>query len=1365
MPRLAVLICTHNRATLLERALASLNAAARPPGWEVEILVAANACTDGTHALLERYRREAPACDGLALEWFAEPRPGKSFALNSAIPRIAAELVTFVDDDHRVDPGYLAGVCRAADTYPEATMFCGRILPDWDGSEPAWVHDEGPYKIRPLPIPRADAGPVPKPVTVDDPTPGGGNLFVRRGVFDRVGRFSADLGPHGHDLGGGEDRDFVLRAFAGGETMQYAPDVVQFHYVDPERLRFGYVLRKAYQRSRSVARGDATLEAVPRYLWRMLGEYAAGASLTLSPAKRRFYLVRAASTLGDIRGRRDVAGDIRSPRVGRRWRTSAFLLWLAVTAVAGAGLALADGSADALTGAAAALTISACFATLLAAKSVADYSQTGPRLRAEIRQYYRLYTLLAFSRLVAYALVALFVMAAAGVITYAAASIALGVPRTPVGAAVAATAGILVLSGLQFCQHLLFVPALLAASSHYRLSRLYPLWRALSPRRLWASWSVVAFGVVVALVAASWKLAAAGNWSLLAALWCAAAFYAGVVAWMRRAPDPRPLGARAQTDGPPNILMIGSDTLRADRIGGEYPRALAPHISRLAARGALFRNCYVPCARTAPSLISLLTGVWPNRHGVRDNYVPPPETKLEMEALPAILRRHGYFTAALSDWCGADLGKYTFGFDYVDVPEDQWNLKLFIRQGPKDLRLFLSLFTHGDLGRALLPELHYLGGVPLTDELGRETRRLVSYLGQLDRPFFLNAFLSTTHGPFGSEYPYYTLFSAPEYKGESKFVMARVADPFDIIRRQAEPREEFDLDQIINLYDACVRRFDDEVARILSHLDACGLSRNTIVVLYSDHGMEFFEHGTWGQGNSAIGDASTRVPMLVVDPRREASRVVTDVVRSVDLVPTLLELTGVPPKAGVDGVSLAGYLAPSASALELDAFNETGIWLTQLPGMPADHLRYPPLPDLLEVPDKASGTLAIKPGYRDLVVAAKDRMLRRGRWKLVYQPLENGHLLKLFDMTTDPGCATDVMASNGEIASRLWPPLEDWIRADAACARLLAGDRSGVAPHESFATAANAEGSGVRAGRGSAALRRRGIEAAALYLRHSPIDHGRWRLLNAALPLLRAEGASMGRRQVRCRHGFRFLADLGDWLGQYVYLTGGYEPPTAAVIHALVEPGDTVLDIGANAGFFTLLAAARVGPRGRVLAFEPLPGVRRDLEANVGLNRFGNVTIHGAAVSDRKATLTLFEGPQGHKGLSSLRPIDMAVQSLAVPAIALDDLAGEIGPVKLAKIDVEGAELLALVGASKLIARDRPHLVIEFTDEYLRSFGHSAALLAEWLFDHGYAVYRIEETRLTRVERPTLPANFQFNALCVHRDRPLPRVLAGKVAA
>jgi arylsulfatase A-like enzyme len=570
---------------------------------------------------------------------------------------------------------------------------------------------------------------------------------------------------------------------------------------------------------------------------------------------------------------------------------------------------------------------------------------------------------------------------------------------------------------------------------HYRTSRLYGLWQWMTPGRI-ARIEALAIGLVVALlVTSSVQLAQDHRFDELLALWTCLLAFGGLIVcsgWQAdaRAPRRRP---QRKPGAPPNILMIGSDTLRADRLGVlGYQRTLTPHIDALAAHSTLFSRCYVPCARTAPSLISMLTGTWPHTHGVRDNFVDDAHTQLPVEALPTLLKRAGYRTAAISDWCGADMGKFSFGFDYTDLPDDQWNLKYLIRQGPKDLRLFVSLFTHNRLGRLFLPELYYLGGVPMTRALGSRARRLVSRLAESAQPFFMNVFYSTTHPPFASEWPWYTHCADPAYTGESKFAMAKLSDPFDIIRRQGAPREEFDLDQIIDLYDGCVAQFDDEVGKILAHLDACGLADNTIVVVYSDHGMEFFEHDTWGQGNSAIGDFSARIPLLIRDPQRSRGKRIDSVVRSIDLAPTLLDLAGCLPAAQMEGVSLAPHIDAQSAPPELDAFNETGIWINDIPGLPITHLRYPDLLELLEIPDRDNGSFAIKPQYHEIILAAKDRMLCNGRWKLTYQPLHDGCRLMLFNLENDPTCRHDVLADHRELADALWERLARWIANDPA---------------------------------------------------------------------------------------------------------------------------------------------------------------------------------------------------------------------------------------------------------------------------------------------------------------------------------------------
>ena len=260
----------------------------------------------------------------------------------------------------------------------------------------------------------------------------------------------------------------------------------------------------------------------------------------------------------------------------------------------------------------------------LLAKSLADFSQTGPRIREEVLTHYRRYTLFALSRLSGWAFVIMLFSAGGGVLLYFMLSLSLGHEWSGWFALAAAALGISGAATLQFLRKLRFNPGLLVASTHYRISRFYWLWRWATPGRIYFLQSICIAAVALLLVAASWQLAKQHRSSELIALWAAVLSYAGIIIWSAWLPEPGPsrVSSENASDAPPNILMIGSDTLRADRLSAlGYHRPLTPHIDRLAEQGALFANCYVPCARTAPSLISLLTGTWPHTHGIRDNFV------------------------------------------------------------------------------------------------------------------------------------------------------------------------------------------------------------------------------------------------------------------------------------------------------------------------------------------------------------------------------------------------------------------------------------------------------------------------------------------------------------------------------------------------------------------------------------------------------------------------------------------------------------------------------------------------------------------------------------------------------------------------
>ncbi len=238
-PRLAVVICTYNRSALLLKTLDSLYASGYQGTEPIDIVVVANYCSDDTLSQLAWFRANQPQ-DCLRLSWLVEPKPGKSYALNTAIEKTSHSMLCFIDDDQIVETGFLQHLLNGASQYPDDSIFCGRIWPAWDGSEPAWVHAQEPYAIPIRPFPEFDLGTHAIQTGPLDRFPSGGNICARRSVFEQVGQFSIELGPTGHNLVGGEDHDFIKRALDKGFTIRYLPSMRQLHAIDAERMSAAY---------------------------------------------------------------------------------------------------------------------------------------------------------------------------------------------------------------------------------------------------------------------------------------------------------------------------------------------------------------------------------------------------------------------------------------------------------------------------------------------------------------------------------------------------------------------------------------------------------------------------------------------------------------------------------------------------------------------------------------------------------------------------------------------------------------------------------------------------------------------------------------------------------------------------------------------------------------------------------------------------------------------------------------------------------------------------------------------------------------------------------------------------------------------
>lgn len=248
----------------------------------------------------------------------------------------------------------------------------------------------------------------------------------------------------------------------------------------------------------------------------------------------------------------------------------------------------------------------------------------------------------------------------------------------------------------------------------------------------------------------------------------------------------------------------------------------------------------------------------------------------------------------------------------------------------------------------------------------------------------------------------------------------------------------------------------------------------------------------------------------------------------------------------------------------------------------------------------------------------------------------------------------------------------------------------------------------------------------AFYLRHSSISVARWRLVSLALKNIRSLGLRMGTVTVTTRFGSRMTLNLGDWVDQYIYVTGNYEDMTASVISACLGEGDSGVDIGANIGFFSLLMGVRVGRTGAVWAFEPIPDTNRRLRENVSLNPGLNITVRNEAIADEDGERAMFGGTTDHSGIASLRPIEGSTGSHSVPVRRLTTVLPPATKPALVKIDVEGAEFMVLQGMRDLLASHRPDIVIEMSAHFLVEMGSSASQVDEHLRSLGYRLYVID---------------------------------------
>jgi len=481
--------------------------------------------------------------------------------------------------------------------------------------------------------------------------------------------------------------------------------------------------------------------------------------------------------------------------------------------------------------------------------------------------------------------------------------------------------------------------------------------------------------------------------------------------------QPSPEGGR------PNVLIIFADQFRLDCLGANGNRIIkTPNLDRLASGAANFTNFYVQAAVCVPSRISYLTGRYPHSHKNRVNYTPcDPREVMIQHMLSAI----GYQTGSV--------GKLHFypptseharstGFDKVFLDDgvqttDPYSDYVGWRK-VHDPSSDVSIYTPAkDITPGKSP---YRSAVPYeftpTFWTGVQTVQLLREFSASQKPFFLFSSFFKPHSPFVVASPYDTMYDGIEIPLPKAVTLDDIQKLPLPVQKQIGRSPTYEIDRarlqwIYRSYYASVSMVDHEVGLILAELERSGKAENTIIVFATDHGDQLAEHGL--EGKNVLFEASVHVPMLVRFPNRVAPGKYSQLVGAVDMLPTLLDLCGLPVAENVQGQSFAPLITgnPDRYTPRETLFCENII------------------PEVFAPPNR-KGTKVYHPfvpGFgEDGVLHPDAKMARTKRWKLHYYPSCDG---ELYDLENDPGETRNLWTdpSCDDVARTLKKAILDWL--------------------------------------------------------------------------------------------------------------------------------------------------------------------------------------------------------------------------------------------------------------------------------------------------------------------------------------------------
>jgi arylsulfatase A-like enzyme len=351
-----------------------------------------------------------------------------------------------------------------------------------------------------------------------------------------------------------------------------------------------------------------------------------------------------------------------------------------------------------------------------------------------------------------------------------------------------------------------------------------------------------------------------------------------------------------------NLLLITNDQLRADGLGAMgNPVIRTPNLDRLAAEGTLFENYFVQCPQCVPSRSAMHTGRYPHVNRTPTNLYRLPDSE---QTLAAILGRNGYETAVVGELPFAPTN-FLGGFSKVVAGYTEYEASLLMGgYALKGVAHAAALKSGFQAVPAPWPEE--------ADETAFFCRKAIDYLSEKrTAPFFLHVNLRRPHHPFDPPPPFDTMYAGATFPASHKREGEMKNKPpgqqralentvgFDL--RTMTPS---DLYRIKSFYYGMISLNDKHIGKIIDHMRQTGLADRTLVVFNADHGEMLGDHGLLYKGGYFY-DEVVHVPLILRAPGKIAGgKRVKSLVEEIDLLPTVLDVLGVPTPPGVQGRNL-----------------------------------------------------------------------------------------------------------------------------------------------------------------------------------------------------------------------------------------------------------------------------------------------------------------------------------------------------------------------------------------------------------------------------------------------------------------------------